>query len=176
MQFFPHRTSPTSIGQATSASRSTTAELINNFATIPVATASLALNISGSAGIAGTNYAKIGATGPTGVQGARGNRGNSIYLLSVDWDQAAPTLCYEITDVGTSTLYEGGPDYVCDYNNSVSYYSPTETMADGITLYYDPSCASLAINVADLSHGNVGAFSTNISGVVVDSGGLCVAI
>lgn len=171
MQFFPHRTTLGVIGQATTASRSAYAELINNFSTIPVDTASIALNITGSTGLAGSNFTAIGPQGPQGTQGPRGPRGDHVYLLSVAWDQAPPEeeeICYELTPVGTSTFND--PDYSCDFGTTVSYYSTSSILTDGTVLYYDSGCSSLAINMSGLAWSGYGAFGTNGSGVVENNG------
>ncbi len=67
---------------AVSASSAATSSFLNNVG-VPINTASLALNISGSAGANGSNAVIVGATGPQGDQGDPAANGLSIYLLAV---------------------------------------------------------------------------------------------
>ena len=104
MQFYPHNIPSTFVGQAVSASRADTGSLINNFSAIPIttiATASIALNISGSRGADGTSQSVIGPKGDTGTRGVTGPRGNSVFILSGSWHTGSPcgagsATCYEV--------------------------------------------------------------------------------
>lgn len=169
MQFFPHNISATSVAQATSASLAATVSYLNNFASVRVDTASVALNFTGSVGATGSNYIKVGATGLTGLQGARGARGDSAYILAVGWSSTTPTTCNAISDVGT---YNSGTT-ICSFENSVTLYSTSSIITEGTIVYYDSACSSLVTNISDLAI-SVKSFSTNGSGVVAlgpDCGG-----
>lgn len=174
MQFFPHRESAVSVKQATSASIAMSASLISNFATIPVATASVATNITGSSGAAGDNYTKIGEVGLTGTQGERGVRGDSLYILAVGWSKTTPTTCNSV-QVGTYTINTvPDPDeYICDFNTTTTYYiAGGEDIEVGTILYYNSSCTSPVFNLTiPLSYNSgpspVGAFQTDETGAAV---------
>lgn len=168
MRFYPHNISSNIVGQATSASLAQLTTYLNNFTDISVAvnTASLALNISGSAGTAGTDYTKTGDTGPVGDRGVTGPRGKSIYLLSGSWNTGSctPVSCYEYS-FGDSYVV-GGTRY-CDFGTPTSYYSTDSVLSAGSSpMYYNSICTSLAINVSNLGAYVSTAYSTNGSGIL----------
>jgi len=151
MRFYPHNISANIVGQATSASLAQLTTYLNNFSNISVAvsTASLALNISGSAGTAGANYTKVGDTGPVGDRGPTGPRGNSIYLLSGSWNTGSctPTACYA-TVFGTA---DGSNN--CNFGFTSTLYSADVTALVGSTvMYYDSVCTIPATNVSQLAY------------------------
>lgn len=140
MKFFPHNLPLTSVATAVSASFTKTGSFIANFSAIAVTrvdTASIALNLTGSAGAAGTSYGPI--VGPKGAQGNRGvtgPRGDSVYLLSSSWHDATnpgatcpsttlPTNCWPIGLYAASNVFE---EYYCDFSvnppyNPTTYYT-----------------------------------------------------
>ena len=181
MQFYPHNVPPTTIGLAISASTATSASFINNFAGIAINTASLALNITGSAGTPGTSVAVIGPTGSQGVRGVTGFRGNSIFLLSSSWSGSA---CGSVGDpcLGPITLYAIGPGFdECRTDQGSGTYYTTSSLgvlnstnvgdADGAILYTNSGCGSVAVSNA-VHNGSV-IFYTDGSGVITSTG--CLA-
>lgn len=157
MDFFPHniQLGRSTIGTATSASLATTASFFDNFATIRVDSASLALNISGSTGAAGTNYTKTGNTGPTGDTGVTGFRGNSVFLLSGSWSTGScvGASCYtiEVQRYRASTGCNSG---------IINFYYSTDNIGvfgNGSPVYYDDVCTLPATNVS-----NLGQYGNNV--------------
>ena len=148
MEFFPHniQLGKSTIGSAVSASLTVTASFLDNFATIRVDSASLALNISGSPGTNGTNYIKTGDVGPTGPDGVRGFRGNSVFLLSSSWSTGScvAIACNEIT----LQRYRG----TCNSGVPSIYYSNNTqaTFGNGSSVYYDDVCTLPATNVSSI--------------------------
>lgn len=184
MQFYPHNVSSTTIGSAVSASTATSASFINNFAGIAINTASIALNITGSAGASGTSVAVIGPTGSQGVRGVTGFRGNSIFLLSSSWSGSA---CGSVGDpcLGPITLYAIGPGFdECRTDQGSGTYYTTSSLtllqsntvgdANGVILYTNSSCTSVAANNA-INNGPFGPviFYTDGAGVITSTG--CLA-
>ena len=184
MQFYPHNVSSTTIGSAVSASTATSASFINNFAGIAINTASIALNITGSAGASGTSVAVIGPTGSQGVRGVTGFRGNSIFLLSSSWSGSA---CGSVGDPcnGPITLYAIGPGFdECRTDQGSGTYYTTSSLtllqssnvgdANGVILYTNSSCTSVAANNA-INNGLYGPviFYTDGAGVITSTG--CLA-
>ena len=179
MQFYPHNVPPTTIGLAISASTATSASFINNFAGISINTASLALNITGSAGTPGTSVAVIGPTGSQGVRGVTGFRGNSIFLLSSSWSGSA---CGSVGDpcLGPITLYAIGPGFdECRTDQGSGIYYTTSSLdllnsnqvgdADGVILYTNSACSSVAVSNA--IHNTEGVvFYTDGTGVITSTG------
>jgi hypothetical protein len=179
MQFYPHNVPPTTIGLAISASTATSASFINNFAGIAINTASLALNITGSAGTPGTSVAVIGPTGSQGVRGVTGFRGNSIFLLSSSWSGSA---CGSVGDpcLGPITLYAIGPGFdECRTDQGSGIYYTTSSLdllnsnqvgdADGVILYTNSACSSVAVSNA--IHNTEGVvFYTDGTGVITSTG------
>lgn len=187
MQFYPHNTPIISVANAVSASIANTGSLINNFSAITiniVNTASVALNITGSPGTAGTNLAVIGPTGNTGLRGETGYRGNSIFLLSGSWNTdpcSAPVVCY-----GGFTLQNVGPNigecgssqgsavYYSNFSGqltaSIDPYVPaiSDNSADNSILYTDSSCTAVASNVS--VHNGSRIFYTDGAGVISSTG------
>jgi hypothetical protein len=162
MQFFPHNISSTNVAQATSASLARTVSFLNNFASVRVDTASVALNFVGTPGTAGTNFTKIGETGLKGIQGERGPRGDNAYILAVGWSDPAPSACIEvIDDIGA---YNPTTTF-CNFENAATFYSTTNSITGGSVVYYDSSCSSLVMSRTNLAVGNK-SFSTDGSGVV----------
>ena len=179
MQFYPHNVPPTTIGLAVSASMATSASFINNFAGIAINTASLALNITGSAGTPGTSVAVLGPTGSQGARGVTGFRGDSIFLLSSSWSGSA---CGSVGDpcLGPITLYALGPgfDECRTDQGSVTYYTTSSLSilnsnmvgdADGVILYTNSVCSSVAVSNA--IHNTQGVvFYTDGAGVITTTG------
>lgn len=169
MDFFPHKVPPTIVGLATSASLTISASFVSNSAVTATNLAGLALNISGSAGSSGSNFTKTGVAGPQGPAGPRGFRGKSAYLLAAGWSTGANSVCYTISEVGDATF--NGMQYVCDFGLLQTFYADSATIADGVVLYYDSACSTLASsfsNKFDAASNSV--FSTNGSGVVTTAG------
>lgn len=143
MQFYPHRVPLTTVSSAVSASIAATSSFIANFASIPVATASLALNISGSAGTNGTDINFPGPKGQTGPRGVTGFRGNSVFLLSGSWQNTpcgAPVVCYEY-----SFAYAPGDTSPtsCNFGSLTTYYSTDSTLVDDSSpMYSNNTCTS----------------------------------
>lgn len=182
MQFYPHKISSQLVASAVSASIAASGSFINNFAAIPittVSTASLALNITGSAGANGTGVVATGPQGPTGTRGERGYRGDSIFLLSSAWSGSAcggpPAECY-----GPFTLYSIGPGVsecrfdqgnATYYSNYSALNSEASTGADGYFMYTD-SCTTTATGVS-VHNGSGRIFYTDGAGVITSTA--CVA-
>lgn len=167
MRFYPHNISSNIVGQATTASLAQLTTYLNNFIDISVTvnTASLALNISGSTGAAGSDYTTVGATGPTGDRGVTGPRGNSIYLLSGSWNTGSctPTACYPFSFGDTYSV--AGTRY-CDFATPTTYYSTDATLSAGSsTIYYNSTCTILANNIT-VGAIDATAYSTNGSGIL----------
>jgi len=151
MQFFPHNVPISITNTAVSASLTQTAQFLYNLGTIAINTASLALNISGSTGASGSNYTKTGATGPQGSTGPSGYRGNSVYLLSM-------------------------VNYTCNYGFAQTYYANASSLTNGVVLYYDSSCSSLAVNLSSLSDPTSNAiFNTDGAGTITLTGNTCAS-
>lgn len=172
MQFYPHNISTTLVGSAVSASLSLSGSFINNFAAVAintVATASLALNITGSRGADGTGAVVVGPKGATGTRGVTGFRGDSIFLLSGSWHSGAsctppPASCYAF-DFGSSYSF-GGVRY-CDFGSVITYYSTDAVLAAGSSpIYFNSICTSLASNQTTLGAYVATAYSTNGSGIL----------
>lgn len=180
MEFYPHNIPVTIIGSAVSASLTITGSLINNFAAISINTASLALNISGSPGTNGSNFTVTGPKGATGPRGDTGYRGDSVFLLSAAWSGSAcggtpaPETCLSYT------LYNIGPGFdECNTNQgSATYYSTSSGAiigsnivgtADGVILYTNDTCTTVAANVT--VHNLQGViFYASTEGVVTTTG------
>lgn len=144
MQFFPHRIPSTRVSSATSASLALSASFVNNINTPSITitnSASLALNISGSAGSPGADFTKSGPRGPQGATGRRGARGQNVYLLSVGWSQSPASACYEI-QAGSATLSGGG--FNCDFGVVTTYYTDASpsTSDVGSFIYFDRECTT----------------------------------
>lgn len=179
MQFYPHNVSSTTIGSAISASTATSASFINNFAGIAIYTASIALNITGSAGASGTSVALIGPTGSQGARGVTGFRGNSIFLLSSSWSGSA---CGNADPCnGPITLYNTGPslDECRNDQGSADYYttsslnrlsSPTVGDANGVILYTNGVCSSVAASISPAVSNLSVVFYTDGAGVITSTG------
>lgn len=162
MQFFPHNLPLTSVATAVSASFTRTGSFIANFSAIAVTrvdTASLALNLTGSAGTAGTNYGPI--VGPKGAQGNRGvtgPRGDSVYLLSSSWhdenkagascasNPPAPANCWTVKLYPAYNIFG---NYTCAFGNvPATYYTNSGSSQDdvdfnfgaGFPLYANETC------------------------------------
>ena len=153
MQFYPNTISVNEVAFAVSASIARSGSLIEKFAAVPI-TASLALNIRGSTGTAGTNAGPI--SGPKGAQGQRGVtglRGDSVYLLSSSWHDeskggascsSAPANCYPY-DFWPS--YRVGGVRVCDYSGFyITYYSTDLTLGAGSPMFYNEVCTNPALD------------------------------
>jgi len=169
MDFLGHRVPPTIVGLATSASLAISASFVSNSAVTAINLAELALNISGSAGTSGSNFTKTGVTGTQGPNGPRGFRGKSAYLLAVGWSTGSNSVCYQTDGLGSATY--DGMTYTCDYGLAQFYYADAASITDGVVLYYDSSCSSLATNLSNKSDPTSNAvFSTDGSGVVTTSG------
>jgi hypothetical protein len=139
----------------------------------------LALNITGSAGTPGTSVAVIGPTGSQGVRGVTGFRGNSIFLLSSSWSGSA---CGSVGDpcLGPITLYAIGPGFdECRTDQGSGIYYTTSSLdllnsnqvgdADGVILYTNSACSSVAVSNA--IHNTEGVvFYTDGTGVITSTG------
>lgn len=186
MQFYPHNLPVTSIATAVSASLARTGSLITNFSAVGVTlvnTASLALNISGSRGAAGTNIAVIGPTGPTGLRGDTGYRGGNIFLLSGSWNVGT---CggggggcgsgpYTLNNIGPGAgecgSTQGSSTYWSSYAGNlltVGTDSTASNDADDSILYINNVCTSPAINVS--VHNGSTIFYTDGAGVISSAG------
>lgn len=176
MQFYPHNLPITKIGFAVSASFTELTTYLNNFQNLSVTvnTASVAINITGSNGSAGSSYVKGGERGPTGATGPQGYRGDSLYILSSSWNAGAcsPAPCYAI-DFGYSEF--DGVYYSCNFANTTTLYASTATVTSGDTMYLNFSCTTLATNLTNLAYQN-SAYSTNGSGVLSSALGVCLAV
>lgn len=149
MQFFPHNLPLTNVATAVSASFTRTGSFIANFSAIAVTrvdTASIALNLTGSSGVAGTNYGPI--VGPKGAQGNRGvtgPRGDSVYLLSSSWhdeskagascagNPPAPANCWTVK---LYAAYELFGEFTCDFSNTPGYNPTTYYTNQGASQAY----------------------------------------
>jgi len=172
MEFFPHRIPPTTVGRAVSASLALSASYVSNTSSTIVASASLALNISGSAGSPGANFTRTGTTGTQGTTGPRGFRGKNVYLLSVGWGTGSKAICYSTDGLGNATYT--GTEYVCDYSLPQLYYADASTLTNGVTLYYDSGCTTVASNLSSKSDPTSnGIFNTDGSGVITFTGNNC---
>ena len=174
MQFFPHNVPISITNTAVSASLTQTAQFLYNLGTIAINTASLALNMSGSTGASGSNYTKTGATGPQGSTGPTGYRGNSVYLLSIARSTGSNTVCYTTDALGTATF--NGVNYTCNYGFAQTYYANASSLTNGVVLYYDSSCSSLAVNLSSLSDPTSNAiFNTDGAGTITLTGNNCAS-
>ena len=172
MQFYPHNLPLSKISNAVSASRAELTNYLNNFESISVAvfTASLGQNITGSTGVSGADYIKIGLQGSTGATGPQGFRGDSVYVLSSDWNTGSctPFDCFAI-DFGYGQLV--GEAYSCDFGSVTTLYSREVGPGDTLTpnedvLYSNPICTTLATSLSNLAYGPTNSvYSTNGSGV-----------
>jgi hypothetical protein len=133
MKFYPHYL-PT-IPFATSASITGQSLFLNNFSGIPVDTASLALNITGSTGENGTSALITGPDGPRGFIGSTGPVGDGIYLLP----SSRATYCTCNTVVGGTATDGGSGTYICE--TGTTYYSDCGTIAAGCQVFIDLGCA-----------------------------------
>lgn len=173
MQFYPNNISVNELGFAVSASIARTGSLIQTFTAIPV-TASLALNITGSTGAAGTSAGPI--SGPKGAQGSRGvtgPRGNSVYLISSSWHDAtkggascasAPANCYEYTFY--SSYVVGGTRY-CDFGSpNITVYSTDAGLSAGSSpMFFNSICTNPALGQ------NLGAYTPDSTAYSTDGSG-----
>jgi len=141
MKFYPHYL-PT-IPFATSASITGQSLFLNNFSGIPVDTASLALNITGSTGENGTSALITGPDGPRGFIGSTGPVGDGIYLLP----SSRATYCTcNIVLGGIATPPAPGDDlYACDPPQT-TFYSSCDTVATSCQLFIDLACAVTVSN------------------------------
>jgi hypothetical protein len=114
------------------------------------------LNITGSMGTNGTSVAVTGPTGPTGPSGERGYRGKSIFLLSGSWNTGMcggpPAICYGGflfenvgPNVGECGSSQGSDTY---YSNGELTGSLVPPVANGLILYTDVLCTSVASNLS----------------------------
>lgn len=148
MQFYPHRVPLTSVGSAVSSSITATSSFIANFASIPVTTASLALNISGSTGTNGTNTNFPGPKGERGPRGVTGFRGDSVFLLSGSWHSGAscgtPAPCYAYSFAAVNQQQE--LQTFCDYGTLATYYSTVASLLTptegGQQMYSNDTCTA----------------------------------
>jgi hypothetical protein len=175
MQFYPHNLPLSKISNAVSASRAELTNYLNNFQSISVTvfTASLALNITGSSGIAGANYTKIGQKGSTGATGPQGFRGDSLYILSSSWNTGScvPSDCFAI-NFGYGQLV--GAEYSCDFGSVTTLYSKESGLEVNDVLYSNGTCTTLAANLSNLAYGPTNSvYSTNGSGVLSSPNGVC---
>ena len=141
MKYFPNNL--TTVPLAISASITSRSALINNFAGTPINTASLALNITGSRGSSGISYLVVGPTGPQGPIGPMGPPGDGIYMLP-----ASRTVCgcFTYTTFATATApIDPEVNYTCGTPNN-TYYSPSDTIGAGITLYTVPECQTTTVS------------------------------
>lgn len=133
MQFYPNNIPISTIASAVSASFALTSSLINNFAAISVTivdTASVGLNLTGSAGLAGSNSGGPipGPKGAQGFRGVTGPRGNSVYLLSSSLYSgsqcsAPPANCFDV-NLYTAFAAVEEATFFCDF--SQGQFNPTE--------------------------------------------------
>lgn len=168
MTFFPHKVSPTNIGQAVSASKASSSLFISNFANLNINTASLGLNISGSPGSPGTNFTRTGTKGPDGFQGEKGFRGDNAYLLSASWSRTAPVACNPIYDIKD---YCGG-GYTLYYSNTTSIPGTTGASTVGINVYFDSDCNTQVLTVP----GNTWSHASTGKEITVTAGALTIDI
>lgn len=173
MQFYPNNIAVNELGFAVSASIARTGSLIQTFAAVPV-TASLALNITGSTGAAGTSAGPI--SGPKGAQGPRGvagPRGNSVYLISSSWHDAtkggascasAPANCYEYTFY---TSYAVDGTRYCDFGSpNITVYSTDSTLsAASSPMFLNSVCTNPALRQI------LGAYQPDSTAYSTDGGG-----
>jgi hypothetical protein len=139
MKYFPNYL--TTLPFSVSASIASQSLFLNNFASTPVDTASLALNITGSRGASGTSVTVIGDKGPRGFTGFTGPAGTGIYLLP-----ATRTYCACNIQVGREASDIGGGVYDCTSAPETTYYSNCGTIADACVLYIDLACTSTVTN------------------------------
>jgi hypothetical protein len=159
MQFFPHNTPLSLTSTAISASTTVTASLIANFASFNVSTASIALNITGSPGPAGTNYTKTGESGSQGDKGDTGYRGNSVFLLSSSWSTGS---CVGVTCYSFSFI--SAKRGICDPSITTTYYSTLNSIIDATTpIYYNAICTTPVISASLGAFGGI-RWSTNTLG------------
>jgi hypothetical protein len=169
MQFYPHNIPLTTIGSAVSSSLAKSGSYIANFAAVPVTTvntASLALNIVGTAGVNGTGVVVPGPKGATGIRGVTGPRGNNVYLLSSSWhDESkvgatcppAPSTCWQVDLYSAYIVFGQG---TCDYStnppyNPVTYYTTSgssqlevdQNFGAGFPLYANSTCTDTLLSV-----------------------------
>lgn len=176
MDFFPHDIQITILPTATSASKTQLADYLNNFLSFNVATASMALNVTGSPGAAGTNQTFIGPTGSVGPVGVTGFRGNNVYLLSGSWatGSCAGGSCYSVL-FGTQYANK-----TCNFDVPTQYYMNTIVPQDGVTvIFYDNICTSPATSLVGYAYGAYGAVTDNngyyfVADACQASGGGCV--
>lgn len=148
MQFYPNNIPISTIASAVSASFALTSSLINNFAAISVTivdTASVGLNLTGSAGLAGSNSGGP-ISGPKGAQGFRGVtgfRGNSVYLLSSSYSDAVcsapPANCFDVNLYTVFAAVEAG--FFCDFSqgqfNPTEYYTTSGSSQESVDAHFD---------------------------------------
>lgn len=178
MQFYPHNTPVTLIGNAVSASAAVTGSFINNFSAIPITTvdsASIALNITGSRGTDGASFAVAGPKGSQGIRGVTGFRGNSVFLLSGSWHSGAacstpPANCYEHRFYPTYTV---GGNRFCDFSDYYdTYYSTDLNLQNGVSkIYFNGICTTVASNAIPL-----GAYGPTATAYNTDGTGTLQAI
>lgn len=172
MQFYPHNISLTTVAQAVSASRALSGSFINNFAAIPVttvATASVALNITGSRGADGTGIVVVGPTGSRGPSGVRGFSGKSIFLLSSSWHNfgtqpcaTPPAQCDPIT---FGSVSRNGAEYICDFGSTITYYvTASFTASAANVLYYDNICTTKATSLTPAGAYDSIVYNTDANG------------
>jgi hypothetical protein len=168
MKFFPHNLGNTVVYQATSASIAGTTQYLNNFAGIPVSTASIALNIKGATGASGASYGPYtGATGPRGATGATGAKGLGIYVLASTRGSCSSPLCTNLTNIGYTT--DIFAPFYC-YTGTSTYSTNTSgTITNGSVLYTGTGCGTIANNSGNLTDGTT-VFSTDSSGIITIQG------
>lgn len=176
MQFYPHNIPSTLIGSAVSASSTITGSFINNFSALPVNTASVALNITGSRGTDGTSVVVLGPKGTTGPRGVTGFRGNNILLLSGSWHSggscaAVPVDCFPFIFYPAFTL---GGELQCDFSdfNQTYYSTDLNFTVDSSIMYYNDICTNIVSDANPLgAYGPTAkAYATDGSGVISELG------
>lgn len=170
MQFYPHNIPSTLIGSAVSASSTITGSFINNFSALPVNTASVALNITGSRGTDGTSVVVLGPKGTTGPRGVTGFRGNNILLLSGSWHSGAcaavPEACNPFIFYPAFTF---GGELQCDFSdfNQTYYSTDLNFTVDSSIMYYNDICTNIVSNANPLGAFDDGeVYATDAAGVI----------
>jgi hypothetical protein len=182
MQFYPHNISLTNVAQAVSASMALSGSFINNFAAIPVttvATASVALNITGSRGVDGTGIIVVGPSGSQGPNGARGFSGKSIFLLSSSWHNFGTQPCatppVQCDPINFGSVSVNGTDYICDFGSLITYYVSTPFTGAGNVLYTNDICTRKAVNFTPAGAYDQVVYNTDANGSTIFSA-TCLAI
>lgn len=180
MQFYPFNYPLTSVGSAVSSSLTVSASFIANFSSIPVTTASIALNVTGAAGTNGTGSTVTGPSGSVGLTGATGFRGNSVFLLSGSWHASGSgwcsgPVCYSF-EIFTAELGGEPPEYACGALPLTVYSTSASIVLDDTTFYSDSLCTTLvgagALGTAD----NIDVIITDSNGVFINSANCGVGV